>query len=248
MMTGVADTRRFVEPMHKTWRWSASGSDFVLPHEEIQKICLHAGLAGIEGMGRLFPDQSHGVLEEIAAGYRACGLELDSFHLPAAIENDIACFYETQRREAVDVSRHWMECAAALGCRVVIQHSTTNRNNAEVEGLDRYVAQMGKSLEVLLPAAAELNLTVAIESLPPGERGGSFSARPEHFERIIAEFAHPNLGFCVDTGHALMAGGPDRAHDFLDVMAPHMAAFRPSVRPERRQREPTLRSPGVGMR
>jgi len=211
--------------MHKTWRWTASGADFILPHEEIQKICQHAGMAGIEGMPRLFPSQDAGALDEIAASYRAVGLEFDSFHLPLDLENDIASFYETFRQEAVAVSQRWMECAAALGSRVVIQHPTTNRCNAEVEGLDGYFTQLGKSLETLLPFAASLNLTVALENLPPGERGGRFSARPEHFERIIAEFADPNLGFCLDTGHALIAGGPERAHDFLDVMAPHMAAF-----------------------
>ena len=211
--------------MHKTWRWSASGADFILPHEEIQKICVHAGMAGIEGMPSLFPSQEASALEEIAASYRAAGLEFDSFHLPLGPENDISSFYETDRQDAVAISQQWMECAAALGCRVVIQHPTTNRCNAEVEGLDRYITQMGKSLETLLPLASGLNLTVAIENLPPGERGGRFSAQPEHFERMITEFADPNLGFCLDTGHALMAGGPQRAHDFLDVMAPHMAAF-----------------------
>ena len=68
--------------MHKTWRWSASGADFILPHEEIQKICLHAGMAGIEGMPSLFPSQEASMLEEVAASYRAAGLEFDSFHLP----------------------------------------------------------------------------------------------------------------------------------------------------------------------
>ena len=211
--------------MQKNWRWSCSGADFVLPHENIQEICLHAGLAGIEGMPSLFPSQDRASLEQIARSYQAAGLAFDSFHLPLSAENDIASFYETHREDAVAVSRHWMETAAALGCRVVIQHPTTDRCNAAVEGLDRYITQLGKSLETLLPIAAELNLTIALENLPPGARGGRFSSDPAHFERMIAEFAGPNLGFCLDTGHALMAGGPERAHDFLDVMAPHMAAW-----------------------
>ena len=211
--------------MEKGWRWSCPGADFTLPHEEIQKICHHAGLAGIEGMPPLFPNRDRGVLEGVSKSYQSAGLAFDSFHLPLAAENDIASFYETHRQEAVAVSRQWMETAAALGCRVVIQHPTTSRCNASVEGLDRYIAQLGKSLATLLPVAAELGLTVALENLPPGERGGRFSSDPAHFERIIAEFADPHLGFCLDTGHALIAGGPGRAHDFLDVMAPHMAAF-----------------------
>ena len=113
--------------MHKTWRWTASGADFVLPHEEIQKICLHAGLAGIEGMPSLFPSQEPNTLEEIAGSYRAAGLEFDSFHLPLSAENDISSFYETHRQDAVAVSLHWMECAAALGCRAVIQHPLRSR-------------------------------------------------------------------------------------------------------------------------
>ena len=210
--------------MHKTWRWSASGADFILPHEEIQKICVHAGMAGIEGMPSLFPSQEASALEKIADSYRAAGLEFDSFHLPLGPENDISSFYETHREEAVAISQRWMECAAALGCRVVIQHPTTNRCNAEVEGLDRYITQMGKSLKTLLPMAAGLNLTVAIENLPPGERGGRFSARPEHFERMIAEFAGPNLGFCLDTGHALVAGH-ERAAEIPAAMGDHLVAF-----------------------
>ena len=211
--------------MEKKWRWSCTGAYFTLPHEEIQEICLHAGVAGIEGMASLFPNQDQGALEAIAANYRAVGLAFDSFHLPLGPENDIASFYETHREDAVAISRHWMEAAAALGCRVVIQHPTTDRCNAAVEGVDRYIAQLGKSLATLLPIASDLGLTIALENLPPGERGGRFSSDPSHFERMIAEFAGPNLGFCLDTGHALIAGGPERAHDFLDVMAPHMAAW-----------------------
>ena len=67
----------------------------------------------------------------------------------------------------------------------------------------RALAAIGK----LLPAAEKLNFTVALENMLPGEQGPRLCSRPEHFERIIAEFAHPNLGFCLDTGHALVAGG-----------------------------------------
>ena len=99
--------------MQKKWRWSCSGADFVLPHEEVQKICLHAGMAGIEGMPPLFPNQDRGALEQIAKTYREAGLGFDSFHLPLSAENDIASFYETHRQDAAAVSRHWMETAAA---------------------------------------------------------------------------------------------------------------------------------------
>ena len=40
----------------------------------------------------------------------------------------------------------------------------------------------------------------------PPSGGGRLASRPEHFERFIEEFGHPNLGFCLDTGHALVNG------------------------------------------
>ena len=91
-------------------------------------------------------------------------------------------------------------------------------------GLDTYLRQLGRSLETLLPAAGGLGFTVALENMLPGG-GGRFASRPEHFERFIREFAHPNLGFCLDTGHALVAVGPERTPELLDIMAPHLVAF-----------------------
>jgi sugar phosphate isomerase/epimerase len=38
-------------------------------------------------------------------------------------------------------------------------------------------------------------------------------------------FDHPSLGFCLDTGHALVAAGPERAGEFFEVMAPRLIAF-----------------------
>ena len=113
----------------------------------------------------------------------------------------------------------------ACGATVGIQHPTTSRYNVDVEGLNLYIHQLGKSLEVLLPVAESLNYTIALENLPPGVDGGRLSSRPEHFEKFIEAFKHPNLGFILDTGHALIAAGPAHADDFHAVMAPYMAAY-----------------------
>ena len=92
-----------------------------------------------------------------------------------------------------------------------------------MEGLESYFRQIGKSLDVLLREAEALNFTIALENMLPSG-GGRFTSRPEHFERIIRDFAHPKLGFCLDTGHALVAGRGD-AHRFFEVMGPRMVAF-----------------------
>ena len=211
--------------MQKTWTWSASIIGLMgKPHEEIQEICKKAGLAGFEGMLELFEGVTDSELEEIGKSYEAAGLKIGTFHLPFTKEDDIASFYETERVQAVEKVRLWIERAALLGATAGIQHPTTNRYNVDVEGLDNYLRQLGKSLETLLPVAEKLGFTIALENLPPGG-SGRLGSRPEHFERFIAEFDHPNLGFCLDTGHALMAGGPEGADKFYEVMAPRMVAF-----------------------
>ena len=211
--------------MHKTWKWSVTGTTLKGTHEEVHTLCQHAGLAGIEGFTDQFPMRDSNTLESIAASYRAAGVLIDSFHLPLGAENDIASFYETERRAAVAGQQEWMECAAALGSRVVIQHPTTNRCNVDLEGVDAYVAQLDKSLKSLLETAEELDLTIALENLPPRDGRPRFSSRPEHFERMAKEFDHPRIGFCLDTGHALMSGGYEVAAAIFDAQSHRMAAF-----------------------
>ena len=213
--------------MQRTWTWSTTGYSFVnKPHEEIHRICQSAGLAGIEGARELFPTETEAELEAIGARYRAAGLQIDSFHLPFEGGDDLASFYETTRQQAVEKIRYWMERAALLGARIGVQHPSTSRFNTETEGLDRYMRQLGKSLEVLLPAAEKLGFTIALENMLPGEDGARLGSRPEHLARFSAEFGHPHLGFCLDTGHALVAGGgPEGADEFFEVMGPRMVAF-----------------------
>ena len=72
--------------------------------------------------------------------------------------------------------------------------------------------------------AAACGVTVAIENLLPDEDGGRLGSRPEHFERFARAFDHPNMGFCLDTGHALVAGRQE-AHAFPAAMGERLIAF-----------------------
>ena len=211
--------------MKKTWTLSATGYSFTdKSHGEIHEICKAAGLDGIEGVPPLFEGKADSELEAIGKAYRDAGLFIETFHLPFSREDDIASFYETDRQQAVDKALLWMERAALVGATVGIQHPTTSQCSVDTEGLDIYLRQLGRSLETLLPTAEKLGFTIAIENMLPSG-GGRLASRPEHFESFIQEFGHPNLGFCLDTGHALVAGGPEGADGFFEVMAPHISAF-----------------------
>ena len=212
--------------MEKTWTWSTTGSNLTnKTHDQIIELCGVAGLAGIEGAIPLFEGLSDSELEAVAAKYRDAEIKIETFHLPLSVEDDITSFYETLRRRSVETSRIWMERSAILGSTIGIQHPGTNRLNVDIEGIDNYMRQLEKSLKELLPVAEQLNYTLALENLPPGENGPRLSSRPEHFERFIEAFRHPNLGFILDTGHALISGGPEGADEFHRIMAPYMVAY-----------------------
>lgn len=211
--------------MTKTWSWAICGYDLVqYPLERIIEICQVAGFSGIEWAPPLFEHLGDAELAEATGAIWDAGLRIDTFHLPFAREDDIADFYETGRRAAVLNMRRWMERAAAVGAKYVIQHPSRNHNDCRVEDVTNYLRQFGKSIGELLPTAKDLDLTVAVENMAsPGRH--CFASIPEHFHEIIREFTDPNLGFTFDTGHALISPGLDRYDEYYDLLGPRVVCY-----------------------
>lgn len=210
--------------MQSTWSYSANG--FVLtgiPHDEVCRLMTYAGFAGIEAGWTQFDQIPLAEVEAAAVIYKSHHVTVSSFHLPFTEEDDICSFYEESRREAVDRSLYWMERASLLGADIVIQHPEIGRHNLEVEGIESFFRQLDRSLQTLLPAAQRLGMRIAIENMQPGGRP-RFGTLPEHFARMGEEFAHPNFGFCLDTGHALQAMRGDVA-SLIDGMGKHLIHY-----------------------
>jgi len=191
---------------------------------EVAESCVDAGIPGIECAPPLVEGLDLPTIDRLGADFRAAGLRIPSFHLPFEAKHDVASFYRTLRRKAVDELRRWIERAAAIGAEVVILHPSTSRCDAELEGVDAFLGALSQSLETLLPAAEEHGVLIALENMLPGE-GARFGSRPDHFRSILRELAHPSLGFCLDTGHALVAGGPEGAHEFQATMGDALVAY-----------------------
>jgi len=216
--------------MKKTWQWAACGHYLLVGYgykstKEIVELCRYAGITAIEPDADFSNGKSDKELEQMGKEFRNAGISLYSFHLPFGEKDDISSFYETKRREAVKKMKVIMEQAAILGSSVVILHPLTTWYPVETEGLDRYLSQLGKSLNELIPAAERLNLTIALENLLPVPAGDCFGSTPEHFEIFAREFAHPHLGFCLDTGHANVSCESDGPTIFFDVMKKYLVAF-----------------------
>lgn len=213
--------------MKKTWQWAACGYNLLgyQSTEEIIELCEYAGISAIEMNSGFTNGKTDKEIEEIGKQYKEAGIELYSYHLPFSQEDDIALFYETKRRESIKRLIRIMEQASLLGSKVVILHPSTSHYCIEVEGFERYLFQMEKSLKELIPAAERLNLVIALENMLPGMDGNRFGSRPEHFTIFAERFSHPHFGFCLDTGHANVSYHPDGPIVFFDVMKKYLVAF-----------------------
>ncbi len=208
------------------FKFSARGTMFYAkPHEEIAGICEKAGFRGVEGADSMFTDTPDAGLYDVRKIYESNGVRMATFHLPSGVEDDISSFYESLRKPAVFKIRTWMDRAKTLGADTGILHPTTNRIDTSIEGTDGYIRQLGKSLEELLPAAASIPFTIALENmlLIPG-MPSRFGAFPEDIRLIKENFSHDSLGFCYDSGHALIAG-KENADLILEEMSPALKAF-----------------------
>ena len=195
--------------------------------EEIIDICKYSGFYGLEGDDEgIFAGKYVDELAKMGEKFKAAGLSIGTFHLPYKdpVLDDIATLYEVDRRKMVDKMKYWMERAVAVGSTIGILHPTTRKGyNVDIEGLDRICAQAGKTLQELLKFGEQFNFKIALENMLPYS-GGRLGCKNEHMIKLYQENKHPNLGFCLDTGHSLVAHGPD-AMSCYEAMKDHLIAF-----------------------
>lgn len=188
--------------------------------EDIIKICMEGGYAGIEGNCEVFSDLSISELTKIGKLFKDAGVSIQTFHLPYAdpLLDDIATLYETDRLKVESKMKEWIEKSVALGSSIGIVHPTTKKNyNADIEGLERICGQADKTIQSMLKFGEQFNYKIALENMLP-YRGGRLGCKNEHMLRLYENNKHPNLGFCLDTGHSLVAHG-------INAMKEHLIAF-----------------------
>ena len=200
---------------------------------EIIDICKKSGFYGIEGASEV--GIFNGSLEEltrIGESFKDAGLSIGTFHLPydKPVLDDIAALYECDRTRVVERMKYWIERAVACGAKIGIVHPTSRRKcngikcyDVEIEGLDRICGQASKTLQELLKFGEQFDFKIALENMTP-YTGGRLGSRNEHMIKLYEDNKHPNLGFCMDTGHALMSYGKDVMSAYY-AMEEHLIAF-----------------------
>lgn len=195
-------------------------------YEEIIDICRESGFAGIEGSVPLFANRSEQELQKTGKLFQDAGLLIETFHLPHVdpVKDDIATLYEVDRKKVESNMKNSIDAAAILGSSIGVIHPTTRKDyNTNVEGFERLIDQVGKTLDTLIRHAEQYNFKIALENMLPytGERLG---CRVDHLDRILSRHDHPNLGFCFDTGHALVSTG-EKAMELFRFMKERVIAF-----------------------
>ena len=193
--------------------------------EEMIDICLEAGFYGFEGYLEGIFDTTEKELVRYGEMIKRAGLSIDTFHLPykKPLLDDIAALYETDRRRNVDKFKSWIEKSVALGSTVGILHPGGRGYSCDVEGMETLCSQSDKSIQELLKFGEQFGYKLALENMPPFIEG-KLGSRNEHMTRLFEKNRHPNLGFCLDTGHSLMSYGENAISTF-ETMKDNLLAF-----------------------
>lgn len=112
---------------------------------------------------------------------------------------------------ALNINR--AEFAARLGADILVMHLPV-RN---IESKDSAIPDSIAILKALRPACGDLGVRLAVENLPWPSHTYAF------FEALFDEFDEDYLGFCYDSGHAILTGQADLVVRYGDrLIATHL--------------------------
>ncbi|OUN00168.1 MAG: hypothetical protein BAA04_09440 [Firmicutes bacterium ZCTH02-B6] len=144
-------------------------------------------------------------IEEVAAALDRLGLAAHSLHAPFR-GLDLAAPAAEERLAAVNTIARALEVAARLDCRYAVVHPSNGFNWAEGPEREAAWQRTVASLEQLCRRAGQLGVTVLIENLPDPS-GDVIGGRSADLLALIQAVGSPNLGICLDVGHALVSTG-----------------------------------------
>ncbi len=186
--------------MNKQFLISSAGWQGVRHSEAIAQVRA-AGFGGVEILckpGHFEPgDPEH--VEDVLCALRDWPDALVTFHAPfygvdlSASEPDT---WEHSMRETMLA----LETASEIGAATMTIHvqSRESPKTWDACNLDAF----RRSLDRLVPAAAERNMTLAVENLPPPR----FTSDPADLLRLIEDYPADAVGACIDTGHGHLGG------------------------------------------
>lgn len=112
------------------------------------------------------------------------------------------------QEEALPSLRRMLEVAAMIEAPCAVLHPAHYLPYADYE--KRMTEQTREMCDALLPVAARLGVKIALENMFAYDNQGQpicdMFGEPEKLKAFLAEYRHPNLVACIDTGHARLVG------------------------------------------
>ena len=181
-------------------------------------------------------DKTLGDAGRVAEQLRKEGIAPVSLHAPFSREISLSALDAARRASSVSKGLAAVEAAGAAGVEVVIFHPANDVRNIPLRG--EHAEALTESMRRLCDAARGKGLRAAIENMPSGELGASLA----EIAALVRASGIPNLGVCLDTGHANMnkdlvagvAAAGDRlfalhVHDNNGAKDEHLAVFAGTV-------------------
>lgn len=159
--------------------------------------------------------------EMIASELAAAGLSFMDSHAPCGLHWDMGAPFEDEKRARVLRIKLAIELAAFFKVRSMTLH--LGRKSPEMTAEQR-LENICRTLDELLPAAEENNITLCIEN------SFAYFGFPQTLFDIKERFPVDTLGFCFDAGHANMTIAPEsypqaapvQSKVILEAMLPHI--------------------------
>ncbi len=157
-------------------------------------------------------------VEDLRSALDAHGLRAHSAHAPFGEQLDISALDQTARLDAVATVGVTIHAGADLGARIVVIHPGVG--TVESDERPARVRAATESLAALAGVAERCGVRIAVENMTPGTVGGC----AEELAHIVDAVSAPDVGVCLDTGHAHIGEGVTQAISVLGgrIIAMHL--------------------------
>ena len=186
-----------------------------LVQDHLLQIAAHGFTAAELFASRLHIDYHNpSVVADVQQWMTAAGLDLASVHAPA-MELSIASADTAEREAALAETERALHIARRMPFQAFVVHLGRPRTGGVHGGTNRDAAR--RSVEALAKAAQPLGVRIAIEVIP------NDLSRAASLAHLLDDGVDaPNVGICLDTGHARLEGD---VADAIEVVSGHLVAI-----------------------
>ena len=185
-----------------------------LVRDHLLEIAAHGFKAAELFASRLHIDYHNpSVVADVQQWLTAAGLELGSVHAPT-MEMSLASADAVERDAAVAETERALFVARRIPFSAFVVHLGRPRTDRVQGGTNRDAAR--RSMEALAKSAQPLGVRIAIEVIP------NDLSRAASLAHLLDDgIDAPNVGICLDTGHARLEGD---VPDAIEVVSGHLMA------------------------